>query len=418
MIIWLWIGFVAFVLFLLALDLGVFNRKAHVVSAGEALGWTALWVALALLFNVAIYYLYEHHWLGVGLDIGHPLEGRQAALQFFTGYLIEKSLSLDNIFVIALIFTYFRVPLRYQHRLLFWGVLGALVLRGLMIVAGVALINRFSWMIYVFGGLLLVTAVKMLVARHDNLATESNPLVRLTRRFYPVTDDIESGRFFTRVDGRKAVTPLFLALMVIESTDILFAVDSIPAIFAVTRDPFIIFTSNVFAILGLRSLYFVLAAALERFRYLKMSLAFILAFVGVKMILAHHHPIPTFVSLTVIAGILLVGVAASMLHGHRDPAALVSPVVNEMEQILRLTVQRVKRMVILVVGSTVILLGAALLVLPGPGLLVIFFGIAILATEFFWARRLLRRVRRETSRLAEKSKRTLGMGNDDPPPPN
>ncbi len=412
MTIWLWVGFVVFVLFLLALDLGVFNRKAHVVSAGEALGWTALWVALALLFNVAIYYLYENHWLGVGLEIGHSLGGRQAALQFFTGYLIEKSLSLDNIFVIALIFTYFSVPLRHQHRLLFWGVLGALVLRGLMIVAGVALISRFSWMIYVFGGLLLVTAVKMLVARHDNLATENNPLVRLTRRFYPVTDDIESGRFFTRVDGRRAVTPLFLALMVIESTDILFAVDSIPAIFAVTRDPFIIFTSNVFAILGLRSLYFVLAAALERFRYLKMSLAFILAFVGVKMILAHHHPIPTMISLAVIAGILLVGIAASMLHGHRDTAALVSPVVEEMEQILRLTVRRAKRVIILVVGSTVILLGAALLVLPGPGLLVIFFGISLLATEFFWARRLLRRVRRETSRLAKASKRTLGMGDD------
>lgn len=409
MSIWLWIGFVALVLFLLALDLGVFNRKAHVVSAGEALGWTALWIALALLFNAAVYYLYEHHLLGVGLEIGHPLDGRQAALQFFTGYLIEKSLSLDNIFVIALIFAYFGVPLRHQHRLLFWGVLGALVLRGLMIIAGVALINRFSWMVYVLGALLLVTAVKMLVARHDNLDSERNPLVRLARRFYPVSDDTESGRFFTRVDGHRIITPLLLALLVIESTDVLFAVDSIPAIFAVTRDPFIIFTSNVFAILGLRSLYFVLASALERFRYLKMSLAFILAFVGVKMILAHQHPIPTMISLAVIAGILVVGVIASVLHGHRDTAALVSPVADELEEVLRLTIRRAKRVVILVVGTTVIAFGAALLVLPGPGLLFIALGLSILASEFIWSRRFLRRVRHETTRLAKTSRESLGM---------
>jgi tellurite resistance protein TerC len=410
MTIWLWIGFTALVLFLLALDLGVFNRTAHVVSTGEAFGWTALWVALALLFNVGIYYIYDQHWLGVGLDIGHPLGGSQAALQFFTGYLIEKSLSLDNIFVIALIFTYFGVPLRHQHRLLFWGILGALVLRGVMIVAGVALINRFSWMVYVFGGLLILTAVKMLVARHDNLEPDRNPLVRLARRVYPVSAELEDGRFFTRTGGRRAVTPMLLALLVIESTDVLFAVDSIPAIFAVTRDPFIVFTSNIFAILGLRSLYFVLASAMQHFRYLKMSLVFILAFVGVKMILAHHHPIPTAVSLAVIAGILVVGVLASIVPGHTDTAALVSPLAEEMEELVRPTVRRARRIVILVAGTTVVLFGTALLVLPGPGLLVIFAGLAILASEFIWARRLLRRVRTESEKLAEMTKRTLGIG--------
>ena len=412
MTVWLWIGFVALVLFLLALDLGVFNRKAHVIGAGEALGWTALWVAVALLFNVAVFYIYEHHWLGVGLETGHAMGGKQAALQFFTGYLIEKSLSLDNIFVIALIFSYFSVPLKHQHRLLFWGVLGALVLRAVMIIAGTALINRFSWMVYVFGGLLLATAVKMLVARHDNLAVERNPLVRLTRRFYPVSEAMEGGRFFVRVDGRRAVTPLFLALVMIESTDVLFAVDSIPAIFAVTRDPFIVFTSNVFAILGLRSLYFVLAAALERFRYLKFSLAFILAFVGVKMILAHHHPIPTFVSLAVIAGILAVGMIASLLYGHRDPAALVSPVADDLEDLVRYTVKRARRTVILLVGSTVILIGVALLVLPGPGMVVIVLGLSLLATEFIWARRLLRRVKRDALKLGKASLETLGLAGE------
>lgn len=412
MTIFLWIGFITLVLFLLALDLGVFNRKAHVIGAGEALGWTALWVAVALLFNVAVFYIYEHHWLGVGLEIGHALGGKQAALQFFTGYLIEKSLSLDNIFVIALIFSYFSVPLKHQHRLLFWGVLGALVLRAVMILAGTALINRFTWMVYVFGGLLLVTAVRMLVARHDNLSVERNPLVRLTRRFYPVSDEMEGGRFFTRIDGRRAVTPLFLALVMIESTDVLFAVDSIPAIFAVTRDPFIVFTSNVFAILGLRSLYFVLAAALERFRYLKFSLAFILAFVGVKMVLAHHHPIPTVVSLAVIAGILVVGVAASLLHGHRDPAALVSPLADDIEDLVRYTVKRARRTVILVVGTTVILIGVALLVLPGPGMVVIVIGLSLLATEFIWARRLLRRVKHDALRLGRASLKTLGLAGE------
>ncbi|MCA9250979.1 MAG: TerC/Alx family metal homeostasis membrane protein, partial [Phycisphaerales bacterium] len=243
MTIWLWGGFVVFVLAMLALDLGVLNRKAHVFTIREALYWTALWVGLAIAFNVAIYFLYEHHWLGIGSTIGHELDGRTAALQFFTGYVIEKSLSLDNIFVIAMIFSYFSVPAIYQHRVLFWGIIGALVMRGLMILAGVALIERFDWIVYVFGALLIMTAVKMLIVRHDNLDPGKNPLIRLAKKFYPLSETYDGPRFFTRIDGKRAITPLFLALLIVESTDLLFAVDSIPAIFAVTRDPFIVFTS-------------------------------------------------------------------------------------------------------------------------------------------------------------------------------
>jgi tellurite resistance protein TerC len=320
-----WTAFIVLVLGMLALDLGVFHRRAHVVGAREALGWTGVWIVAALAFNVGLYFMYEHHWLGIGRELGHELSGRQAALQFFTGYVIEKSLSLDNIFVIALIFAYFAVPAIYQHRVLFWGVVGALVMRGVMIAAGTVLIRRFDWMVYVFGGLLLITAVKMLIVRHDNLEPERNPLVKLARRLYPVSASYQAERFFTRVDGRRAITPLFLVLLVVESSDVLFAVDSIPAIFAVTHDPFLVFTSNVFAILGLRSLYFALAAVMHRFRYVKISLVFVLVFVGVKMLLAHHHPIPTLFSLAVISGILLVGIAASVLGAHRDTAVLASP---------------------------------------------------------------------------------------------
>lgn len=315
-----WIAFLAMVLILLALDLGVFNRKLHVFTILEAASWTAFWVVLSLIFNVGVYFLYEHHVLGIGRDIGHELSGGQAALQFFTGYVIEKSLSLDNIFVIALIFSYFGVRAEYQHRVLFWGILGALVMRGVMIAAGAALIYRFNWVTYAFGALLIVTAIKMLVTQHENLAPDKNPLIRLTRRWFRVSADFEGPRFFTRVDGRRAMTPMFLVLLVVESSDLLFAVDSIPAIFAVTYDPFLVFTSNVFAILGLRSLYFVLAGVLDKFRYLKQSLVILLAFVGVKMLLAHHFPIPTLVSLGIICGILTAGVLASVIAARREPA--------------------------------------------------------------------------------------------------
>ncbi len=311
MSIWLWIGFLALVLGLLGLDLGVFNRKSHVIGVREALGWTVFWVVLSLVFNLCVYYMYAHNWLGVGLETGHELTGKQAGLQFLTGYVIEKSLSLDNIFVIALIFSYFKVPGEFQHRTLFWGVLGALVLRGVMIAAGTALIRRLDWMIYVFGGLLLLTAVKLLFEKHESVDPDRNPLVRAARRILPISKSFEGEHFFTRVDGKFAATPLLLVLLVVESSDVMFAVDSIPAVLAVTQDPFLVFTSNVFAILGLRSLYFALAAIMEKFRYLKFSLVVILGFVGAKMLLSHYYPIPTAVSLCVIASVLLIGMLAS-----------------------------------------------------------------------------------------------------------
>ncbi len=325
MTIWLWVGFLLLVVALLALDLGVLNRQRHVMGVRESLGWTAFWIALALLFNGAIYFMYTHHWLGIGQEVGHELSGGDAALQFFVGYLLEKSLSLDNIFVIAMVFAYFGVSALYQHRVLFWGIFGALVMRGAMILAGAALIEHFSWMLYVFGALLILTAIKMLVVRDDNLEPEKNPVVRLVRRLVPMTRQFHEDRFFVREAGRLMGTPMLVVVLVIESMDLLFAIDSIPAIFAVTRDPFLVFTSNVFAILGLRALYFALAAMMGRFRHLKSSLVFVLAFIGVKMLLEHHYPLPLGAALGVVVGILAVGVAASLLMPGPDSAAIASP---------------------------------------------------------------------------------------------
>jgi tellurite resistance protein TerC len=389
----IWVAFIAMVVAFLALDLGVFHRRPHAISIKEALAWTAFWIALALVFNGFVYMLYEHHWLDFGTSLRQELEGGEAALKFFTGYLVEKSLSVDNIFVIAMIFAYFGVPLQLQHRVLFWGILGALVLRGVMIAAGAALITKFAWTIYVFGALLLLTAGKLLVTRHDNLAPERNLLVRWVRKMYPVSRDFDGSRFFTTVDGKRAITPLFLALIVVESSDIFFAVDSIPAIFAITRDPFIVFTSNVFAILGLRSLYFAVAGMMARFRYLKMSLVFLLAFVGVKMLLAHHHPVPTLTSLAIIVGILGVGMVASIAASHRDTAPLESPLLDDLERLAVVSIRQARRIVVLTVGSTILILGLAMLVLPGPGILVTWGGLAILAIEFVSARRWMARVR-------------------------
>ena len=315
---WLWTGFILFVIAMVLVDLGVFHRTPRAVSATEASIWTVVWIVLSLSFNLFIFFLYENHWFSAGLQGSEVVSGHRAALEYFTGYLIEKSLSLDNIFVIALIFNYFKVPLAYQHRVLFWGVLGAVVMRGIMIAAGAALIARFSWIDYVFGLLLLGTAIKMLVASDETLEPEKSWTFRITTRFFKVTPTFDGPHFFTRVDGERMMTPLFLVLVLVESSDVIFAVDSVPAIFAVTRDPFIVFTSNIFAILGLRSLYFVLASLIQRFRYLRISLVFLLAFVGVKMLLGHHYPIPTIVSLAIIVAILLVGTVGSILIARRE----------------------------------------------------------------------------------------------------
>lgn len=301
----LWIGFNLFVLAMLALDLGVFHRKAHGVSLKEATIWSAVWVALALAFNAGIYWL----------------RGPDPAIQFLTGYLIEKSLSVDNIFVFALIFGYFAVPAAYQHRVLFWGILGALVLRAAFILAGSALLAAFHWILYVFGAFLVLTGIKMALHRNTELHPENNPVLRLVRRLLPVTPQYREDRIFVREAGRWVATPLFLVLVLVESTDVVFALDSIPAIFAVTKDPFIVYTSNVFAILGLRSMYFLLAGVMGKFVYLKLGLSAVLVFVGVKMTLTDLYKIPSPVSLGVIAALLTAAIVASLIKTRRSSAA-------------------------------------------------------------------------------------------------
>ncbi len=299
-----WIIFTVFVLGVLALDLGVFHRKSHVVSVKEATVWTAVWVTLALVFNVGVYYF----------------RGHQSALEFLTGYLIEYSLSVDNIFVFVLIFTTFRVPAISQHRVLFWGILGAFAMRGAMIGIGAALIHRFEWIIYIFGAFLIYTGVRIALQKDEEAVhVGDNPLVKLVRRRFRMTPHYVDQHFFVRDEatGARLLTPLVLVLIVIETTDLIFAVDSIPAIFAVTTDAFIVYTSNVFAILGLRSLYFLLAGIIDRFYYLKPALSFILTFVGVKMVISHWYKVPISMSLAVIVGALLIAIIASMIRAQK-----------------------------------------------------------------------------------------------------
>lgn len=294
----LWVAFNVFVLAMLALDLGVFHRKTHVVSVKEALVWSAFWITLALLFNLGVYL-----W-----------RGPETALEFLTGYLIEKSLSVDNLFVFLLIFSYFGVPSLYQHKVLFWGILGALIMRAIFILTGVTLISMFHWIIYVFGAFLILTGVQMALQEGKDVRPDRNPALRLLRRFVPVTDGYQGDKFFVRRAGRYLATPLFVALLVVETTDVIFAVDSIPAILAITLDPFIVYTSNVFAILGLRALYFALAGMMRLFHYLHYGLSAVLVFVGVKMILADIYKIPVGIALGVVASILLISIIASIVR--------------------------------------------------------------------------------------------------------
>jgi len=301
---WIWMSFTVFVLAMLALDLGVFHRKAHAVKLPEALTWSAIWIALAMAFNVGIYY-----WAG-----------SERALEFLTAYLIEKSLSVDNLFVFAVLFAAFSVPADCKHKILFWGVFGALLMRAVMIFAGVALIERFHWLVYIFGGFLVLTGLKMLMPHPQPVGAENHLLIRLCRRLFRITPEYHRDRFIVREKGLLSATPLLLVLILVEATDLVFAVDSIPAVLAVSSDTFIVFTSNVFAMLGLRALFFALAGVLDMFRYLKYGLAAILAFVGIKMLLVDVAPIPIFASLSVVMGILVTSVLASLWHVRAQPA--------------------------------------------------------------------------------------------------
>jgi tellurite resistance protein TerC len=318
---WHWMAFIFCVIIFLALDLGVFHRRAHVVRFREALLWTSIWFCLAMVFAV---------WL-------RNARGQKEGLQFVTGYLIELSLSMDNVFVIALIFSYFRIPSEYQHRVLFWGILGALIMRGFMIGIGVALITLLNWILYVFGALLVFSGIKMMLVETE-VDPEKNWVIRLVRKFYPVAPQLDGHKFITHSEGRRALTPLALVLLMVETTDLIFAVDSIPAVFAVTKIPFIVFTSNVFAILGLRSLYFVLAGLISYFRYLKVGLSAVLIFIGIKMLIDpgdlpprwwFQVDVPTSTSLIVVASIILLSMIASVISAQREKKRKDKPPKND-----------------------------------------------------------------------------------------
>ncbi len=303
-----WVGFHVFVLAMLALDLGVFHRKAHTVKVREALIWSGVWITLALAFNGLV----------------HAFKGPEAAMQFLTGYVIEKTLSIDNIFVFLLIFSYFRVPAVHQHKILFWGILGALAMRALFIALGITLIERFHWMIYVFGLVLIVTGVRIALEKDKEIHPENNPLLKLIRRILPLTDTYDGAKFFVRRSGKILATPLFVTLIIVETTDVIFAVDSIPAILAISTDPFIVYTSNIFAILGLRSLYFALAGIMKYFHHLHYGLAVILVFVGIKMMLSDIFHVPIGISLAFIALTIVISIWASLVwpkkHEGETPA--------------------------------------------------------------------------------------------------
>ncbi len=297
-----WIGFIVFVIALLALDLGVFHRKSHEVKIREALIWSAVWISLAFIFNYGVY-LYM---------------GEEKALEFLTGYLIEKSLSVDNLFVFIMLFSFFNVPPKYQHKVLFWGIIGALIMRAIFIFAGVAIISKFHWVIYIFGIFLVFTGIKMLFHKDEEVAPDKNPLVRLFKKFFPVTDQMHGGNFFVKINAKTFATPLFVVLLIVEFTDLIFAVDSIPAILAISSDTFIIFTSNVFAILGLRALYFALAGITKYFHFLKYGLSAILVFVGTKMVIVDFYKIPILISLLTIMGILTISVVLSLIFPQKE----------------------------------------------------------------------------------------------------
>lgn len=399
----LWAGLYILLITLVILDLGVLHRYARHISLYEALAMSAFWISLGAGFALFVYFAYAGNWLDINAN---ALSGQQALLEYLAAFSIEKTLSFDNLFVMAIIFHHFRVPVIYQHRVLMWGILGAIVLRSSFILAAVYILNNVAWMNYVFGVLLLLATLKFISRYMQKNATRDNLLVKLAKRILPVDETIHDGKLLRRVDGHMVATPLFITLLLIESADLMLATDSIPAIIAISREPFILISSNLFALLGLRALYFVLASALQQFHYLRLSMVTILLFIAIKMLLIHIYPIDTLISLSVILGILLVGVLASLLDKQRGPVLATSPLADELGRIYEITFTSLKRIIILFIGTSVIIVGIIMIFTPGPAIVVIPAGLAILATEFVWARRLLRKMEQK---VVHYSKETIGF---------
>ena len=387
---------------LIDIDLGIVHRRAQLISYYEALALSGFWIAMGLAFSVFIYFNYEYGWFDGYLSDPNKT-GSQAVMEYLTAYIVEKTLSMDNLFVIAMIFTTMQIPVRFHHRVLIWGILGAILFRGLMIFGGLALINKFDWVIYIFGAILIFSAFKLLANQKKPSSLAENGLVRFLSRHLPVTDNYRQGQFFDRIDGKLYVTTLFIALLLIETADVLFAFDSIPAVMAISRDPVIVYSSNIFAILGLRALYFVLANAITKLRYLKLGLVIILFFIGPNMIISDHYPIQTFISLSVILSILTISVFLSLRHKHLPDFIESSPLAQDIGKLYKMTYAGIKSITILVVGVSVILVGVVMIFTPGPAIIVIPAGLAILATEFVWARMLLKKFK---TKFVEYSKET------------
>ena len=386
-----WGVFLLLVLVGISLDLGIFNRTPRVIRTREAFAWTIFWITQALCFSLVVYYVYDNNWEGLGIMSQAETTGSEAVLLFLAGYVTEYSLSLDNVVVIALVFSYFRVPLEYQHRVLLWGVLGALVMRAIMIVAGAALIHQFEWVTYVFGLFLIVSAARMLVVEEDQLAPEKSVFLRVLERMFPLHDGFDGHKFLTVINGKKHATRLAIVLLLVESSDLIFAIDSIPAIFAITTEPFIVVTSNVFAILGLRSLYFAIAPMLERFRYLKLSLVFLLGFVGVKMLVAGHTEISPVATLSAIIGIIAIGALASLVAPKiqaRSPAYLTD---SEQRQLSTMSPRAARRVAGLITMSGAFLVAAAAVLLPRTGPTLFWLALLFLVGGSIGARRLIRK---------------------------
>jgi tellurite resistance protein TerC len=412
----LWAIFIFTVVALLLLDIGLLHRRVAQLSFLEAIALSGFWIVIGLAFTVFIYFAYEQAWLADYIPVTE-LDGKQAVTQYLTAYLLEKSLSLDNLFVIAVILQSLNIPLHYQHRVLFYGIAFAILVRSIIIITGIQLMDMYSWMNYLLAALLLFAAFRLFINHIRVKQRAQNKLVNFITRFIPTTETIEDGRFFVRDGKTLLLTPLFIAMLMIESADIAFAIDSIPAVLSISQDAFIVVSSNIFAILGLRALYFLVASAMQQLHYLKISLVIILLLAAAKMVLLNTYPVDATLSLFIFSLVLVTGIIVSLLRKDREPLFATSPIAAEMGRIYDLTFAGLRRIIILVLGTSVIIVGIIMIVTPGPAIVVIPAGLAILATEFVWARIILKKFKhkfvhysKETISLFSRNKQT---GNTD-----